>query len=92
MPIPTIAMHHPGKLDIQEGDPPEGLAAAHGSGALGSPAIGVYFRCANVYQRVHRSADGTHYLARCAGCGKSMRFVVGPGGDQRRQFQVTCAP
>jgi hypothetical protein len=50
----------------------------------------VYFTCANQYQRVFRSADGKQYLARCATCGKSMRFLVGEGGSDERLFRVSC--
>ncbi|HYE62903.1 MAG TPA: hypothetical protein VD997_12980 [Phycisphaerales bacterium] len=48
------------------------------------------FRCANAYLRVYRSADGQRYLARCPKCGKDVRFVVGPGGTEQRQFEVSC--
>lgn len=52
----------------------------------------ISFRCraGDSYQRVYRSQDGTHYLARCPKCGKSVRFVVGDGGTGARAFVVEC--
>lgn len=72
------------RLDIIEGDqqPP----AAGGA----RPFLQVYFRCANFYQRVYRNAAGTHYVARCPRCGKTVRFQVGPGGTAKRRFEVHC--
>jgi len=54
------------------------------------PSIGVYFRCANAYQRVFRNAQGTAYLARCPKCAKTMTFRVGPSGSAQRQFEISC--
>lgn len=56
------------------------------------PFLMVTFNCrgASAYQRVYRSQDGTHYLARCPRCGQSQRFVVGPGGTGSRAFVVEC--
>jgi phage FluMu protein Com len=54
------------------------------------PFLMVTFRCANAYQRVYRAADGSHYLARCPKCGKSVRFLVGKGGSDQRAFDVSC--
>lgn len=53
--------------------------------------LGVHFTCAGRYVRVGRRADGTGYLARCPRCGKTLRFRVGPGGTDRRFFEVSCA-
>jgi len=54
------------------------------------PWLGVYFRCAGKYVRVHRNASGTAYLARCPACGRGVRFAVGPGGTGERFFEVRC--
>lgn len=54
------------------------------------PFIGVRFACANIYVRVLRSPDGTAYIARCPACAKSMRFLVGAEGSDRRFFEVSC--
>ena len=50
----------------------------------------VLFECSNQYTRAYRNADGTEYSARCAQCGKAMRFAIGPGGTSQRAFTVTC--
>lgn len=56
------------------------------------PFLMISFRCraGDSYQRVYRSLDGSHYLARCPKCGKSVRFVVGDGGTGARSFVVEC--
>jgi hypothetical protein len=54
------------------------------------PWLGVHFTCAGAYQRVFRNAAGTAYLARCPKCAKCIRFRVGPGGEQKRFFEVSC--
>lgn len=81
-------MHH--SLDIVEGgDSTPDPRAGNRPNPADRPAIGVYFRCANLYQRVYKGHND-QYLARCARCGKTIRFVVGRGGDPRRQFEVSC--
>ena len=55
-----------------------------------SPAIGVHFICSNQYLRVFRNLEGTHYLARCPKCAKTIRFRVEQGGSNRRFFEVSC--
>jgi hypothetical protein len=54
------------------------------------PWLGIHFVCAGAYQRVHRNEAGTAYTARCPKCAKCIRFKVGPGGDNRRFFEVSC--
>lgn len=77
---------------LQPGDGSEGEGAEGGGEAkrAGRPALQVYFRCANVYLRVLRSADGSRYQARCPKCGKDVRFAVGEGGSAQRFFEVSC--
>ena len=82
-------------LDIQEPDPrrPGGTAGAHGAdrpGVGARPALQVYFKCANAYLKVLRSADGSGYTARCPRCGIVKNFVVGSGGIDQRTFVLTC--
>jgi hypothetical protein len=74
-------------LDLIEG---ARAAASVRPGAAATPFLQVWFRCANVYQRVHRSPDGSGYRAVCGKCGKAMNFVVGPGGTSKRVFEVSC--
>jgi hypothetical protein len=52
------------------------------------PFLSVLFNCCRVYVRVYRSADATHYAARCPKCGKSVRFEVSDGGSASRSFVV----
>jgi hypothetical protein len=66
------------------------VTVGQGVGASGRPFLQVYFRCANAYLRVYRSADGRRYLARCPRCGKQVTFQVGEGGTSQRQFEVSC--
>ena len=71
----------PGSFDLTEPAP---------KGLTGRPFLQVMFTCANAYLRVYRSADGSRYLARCPKCAKEVRFQVGQGGTNRRQFEVSC--
>jgi hypothetical protein len=50
--------------------------------------LSVRFACCGVYQRIYRSADGASYQGRCPRCGKPVKFVVGDGGTDARQFVV----
>jgi hypothetical protein len=73
-------------LDLVEG----ARMAAADADAQARPFLQVWFRCANIYQRVYRSPDGTGYRAVCGKCGKAMNFVVAPGGTSKRVFEVSC--
>ena len=52
------------------------------------PFLSVLFKCCDVYQRVYRSPDRTHYSGRCPKCGRAVRFLVGAGGTDARFFVV----
>jgi hypothetical protein len=56
--------------------------------AQGRPFLSVNFACCSVYQRIYRNVEGTAYVGHCPKCGKSVRFPVGPGGTEARQFIV----
>ncbi len=78
-------------LDLVEGARAETLAQGDQRGAGDArPFLQVWFRCANVYQRVYRERDGNGYRAVCGKCGKTMNFVIGPGGTTQRVFEVSC--
>ncbi|MBY0112045.1 MAG: hypothetical protein K2Y21_04430 [Phycisphaerales bacterium] len=68
----------------------QGSEAADSVPAAARPYLQVFFRCANHYQRVYRSADGTAYNARCPRCAKPVRFKVGEGGSDSRRFEINC--
>jgi hypothetical protein len=76
------------KLDIA-GLAPDGQAQAATKQANGtSPFLGVHFACCGVYVHIYRNADGTEYAGNCPRCGKPVRFAIGPGGTDERQFTV----
>ena len=77
------------KLDIAgltPGGVPVSRAIAHTDG--GRPFLGVHFACCSVYVHIYRNADGTEYAGNCPRCGKPVRFPIGPGGTDERQFIV----
>lgn len=59
-------------------------------GPRGRPWLRLWFACAGLYARAYRNKEGTYYSGRCPRCGKSIRFMVGPCGTRRRQFEVSC--
>jgi len=73
------------KLDLstkpEQGDPDASAKSAR-------PYISVHFACCGVYQRIYRSNDGKRYEGHCPRCARPVRFVVGPGGTDARQFVV----
>ncbi|HQY88895.1 MAG TPA: hypothetical protein PK402_09560 [Tepidisphaeraceae bacterium] len=52
------------------------------------PFLSVLFKCCSVYQRVYKNPTEDRYDARCPRCGKFVRFVVGAGGSDQREFVV----
>ncbi|MCG3122732.1 MAG: hypothetical protein GIKADHBN_01133 [Phycisphaerales bacterium] len=73
-----------GRLDVTDAG-----SVAAGRNA-GRPFLQVFFRCANKYLHVPRSADGSGYRAMCPLCGKRVNFVIGPGGTPQRFFEISC--
>lgn len=78
------------RLDITEGERAARSHACGEAGPQGRPFLMVMFECANAYQKVFRSLDATHYLARCPKCGLTKRFGVGSDGANQRQFRLSC--
>ncbi|HEV7301440.1 MAG TPA: hypothetical protein VGN72_18905 [Tepidisphaeraceae bacterium] len=74
------------------GDTASAASGSTGAASAGTPAsrpfLSVMFNCCRTYVRVYRSADGTHYAARCPKCAKSVRFDVADGGSESRSFVV----
>ena len=59
------------------------------SQAQNRPSIGVLFECHNVYVRIYRHHDGSHYAGRCPRCGRRVRLIVTEGGSNARFFRVS---
>jgi hypothetical protein len=73
------------KLDLStQPDRADANAPANSS----RPYISVHFACCGVYQRIYRSADRKRYEGHCPRCARPVRFLVGPGGTDARQFVV----
>jgi hypothetical protein len=54
--------------------------------AQARPFLSVLFACCNIYQRIYKTADGTHYRGRCPRCGRAVQFSVSSGGTDCRFF------
>ncbi|HLO42466.1 MAG TPA: hypothetical protein VK176_15695 [Phycisphaerales bacterium] len=89
-PGPTPSPGGPvgGRLDLVEGVHTSPAPASNAPS--NRPFLQVFFKCANQYLRVNRSADGSGYRAMCPLCGKRVNFVVGPGGTSERYFELSC--
>lgn len=77
------------KLDISsvEADT-QPKAASHPISPAVRPHVRVLFECCNVYLRIYRSANAPEYRGACPKCGKPVKFVVGQGGTNARDFTV----
>jgi len=62
--------------------------AAGFSGRRDRPFIGVHFACCSAYRRIYRSADAKSYVGHCPKCARPVRFAIGPGGTDAREFVV----
>mgnify|MGYP004103903895 CR=1 FL=1 len=51
--------------------------------------LGIMFDCCSVYNRVYINRAGTAYEGRCPRCRRSVRFVVGSGGSDKRMWRVS---
>jgi hypothetical protein len=70
-------------------DPAEPAATQSNRQPGSRPWLSVHFECCGVYQRIYRSADGTHYQGACPRCGGKIRFNVSKGGTSSRFFRVS---
>lgn len=50
--------------------------------------LGVIFQCCNVYGRLYKNKQGTHYIGNCPKCLKPVKVKIGEGGTTERFFSV----
>lgn len=50
--------------------------------------LGVMFDCCNVYGRLYKNQQGTHYQGRCPRCMRTVRVKIGEGGTSQRFFRA----
>lgn len=50
--------------------------------------LSVMFACCSAYARVYQNNARTAYEGRCPRCARRVRFIIGPGGTNCRQFVV----
>lgn len=53
-----------------------------------NPFLGILFECCNVYSRIYRNKEGTHYAGSCPKCGKRLKVRIGEGGTGTRFFKA----
>lgn len=76
------------KLDIAGLNVPHDTEDGSAPGGSGRPYLRVLFACCNIYVRVYRNPEASQYAANCPRCGKGVRFKVGEGGTDSRDFVV----
>lgn len=52
------------------------------------PYVSILFECCNVYARVYRRPEDTHYRGRCPKCLRTVQLRVGPDGTPARFFRA----
>jgi hypothetical protein len=50
--------------------------------------LGIMFDCCNVYARIYKNKEGTHYEGRCPRCGRQLKVKIGEGGTGQRFFRA----
>ena len=50
--------------------------------------LGIMFECCNVYGRIYKNKEGTHYVGRCPKCMRTIRIKIGENGVNQRFFRV----
>ena len=50
--------------------------------------LGIMFECCNVYGRIYKNKEGTHYTGRCPKCLRPLSVAIGEGGTNSRFFRA----
>jgi len=50
--------------------------------------LGIMFECCNVYGRIYKNKEGTHYQGRCPKCMRLIKIRIGEGGTTNRFFHA----
>ncbi len=50
--------------------------------------LGILFECCNVYGRIYKNKEQTHYVGFCPKCMRQVRVKIGEGGTSQRFFKA----
>ena len=50
--------------------------------------LGIMFECCNVYGRIYKNKEGTHYVGRCPRCLREIKIRIAQGGTTNRFFSA----